>query len=506
MIDASIPLQVKPIQIDSPMDAYSKALAVQHLTSQNALAGLQLQQGQNALALQNSVAQAMQDSGGDMGKAIEKIRSLPGGASLAIQMQKDMREGQKTESDTARTRAETVLKYHDIIGSGISGLLADPDVQSGSAAAMDKTFSAIRGLKAQGIPEKIISGALNSMPGDPAKLKQWLTTIGAQNAQTAEQALKLVTPQVDFLNTGGAQVPVNKNPLSGPVGPMTGVTPVANTMTAEQVADRPLKKLQAENLRGEIAKRGNELNDAALKQQAAISTGQDTLGVIDKALTHPGLPIATGVQGTVDPRNYIPGTRAKDFQSVLDQIKGQAFMQAYQNLRGGGQITEVEGKKATDAIARLNTTQSTEEFKNSLNELRGIMQRGLERLQAQQPVQTGQPAANSWQVPPATQAARDANAGQLIIQEYGSLDSAKGALADLDRTLKSAKGDAKGMLTGERNRLAAGIASLEGKPKQEAAQSFASMPDPAGLKGKTIQDDQSGVRYQSDGTKWVRVK
>jgi hypothetical protein len=109
------------------------------------------------------------------------------------------------------------------------------------------------------------------------------------------------------------------------------------------------------------------------QRQSAIDVNRQTLSVLDKALNHPGLDTATGLSGTIDPRNYIPGTDAKDFNVVMDQIKGKAFLQAYQSLKGGGQITEVEGKKATDAIARLNTAQSTPEFRSALMDLRDVV-------------------------------------------------------------------------------------------------------------------------------------
>lgn len=116
------------------------------------------------------------------------------------------------------------------------------------------------------------------------------------------------------------------------------------------------------------------------QRKAALSSADYLTSVLDMALKHPGLPTATGMQGTLDPRNYLPGTDATNFRSVLDQIKGSAFMQAYQNLKGGGQITEVEGKKATDAIARLNTAQSTPEFVKALKEFKEVIDAGRSRL------------------------------------------------------------------------------------------------------------------------------
>lgn len=61
----------------------------------------------------------------------------------------------------------------------------------------------------------------------------------------------------------------------------------------------------------------------------------------------------------------------------MDQINGQAFLQAFNALKGGGAITEIEGQKATEAIARLNTAQSYEDYKAALDELRGVVTRGI---------------------------------------------------------------------------------------------------------------------------------
>ena len=54
-------------------------------------------------------------------------------------------------------------------------------------------------------------------------------------------------------------------------------------------------------------------------------------------------------------------------------------MEAYQGLKGGGQITEVEGAKAQSAISRMNIGQSEKEFKTAVKEFREVLKVGLER-------------------------------------------------------------------------------------------------------------------------------
>jgi hypothetical protein len=156
-----------------------------------------------------------------------------------------------------------------------------------------------------------------------------------------------------------------------------------NTARGQDMTDaraRDANALQGDLKQIQLQNAQDKQQEKEQGKQAAIANAQDSLAVLDKAINHPGRETATGVSGSVDPRNYLPGTDAKNFRVVLDQIKGQAFMQAYQNLRGGGQITEVEGKKATDAIARLDTAQSDKEFVTALTDLRSVMQRGYDRL------------------------------------------------------------------------------------------------------------------------------
>jgi hypothetical protein len=77
---------------------------------------------------------------------------------------------------------------------------------------------------------------------------------------------------------------------------------------------------------------------------------------------------------------------ARDAQAKIDQIQGQAFLQAFAGLRGGGQITEAEGAKATAALSRLAETRvGTAEYRAALAELKGEVEqlRELARRKAQ---------------------------------------------------------------------------------------------------------------------------
>ena len=62
------------------------------------------------------------------------------------------------------------------------------------------------------------------------------------------------------------------------------------------------------------------------------------------------------------------GSNEAGFKSRLDQLKGSAFLQAFQGLKGGGQITEIEGAKGTAARNRMNTATSEHEFRQAADD------------------------------------------------------------------------------------------------------------------------------------------
>lgn len=129
--------------------------------------------------------------------------------------------------------------------------------------------------------------------------------------------------------------------------------------------------------------------------QVENNAGQ-MLSLIDKARSHPGRAAATGLSGTLDPRNMISGTNAKDFRVLMDQMQGKSFLEAFNSLRGGGQITEAEGRKATEAIGRLNTAQSDQAFMDALDDLEEVIVSGLER--AKKSTQPRAATGNGWSI------------------------------------------------------------------------------------------------------------
>jgi hypothetical protein len=178
------------------------------------------------------------------------------------------------------------------------------------------------------------------------------------------------------------------------------------------------------------AARGKELGEASGKAEVSSVSADATADLlkrqVNELLSHPGFESTVGATLLPGSR-FVPGTDEAGFMSRFDQIKGGSFLKAYEILKGGGQITEIEGKKATDAMNRMNISTSEKEFAAAAKDFVDAYDAGFAKLKKQ--------------------------------------------------------------------------ASLGGNtaPKEMSA-----LPPPSQLVGKTVRDTITGIRYKSDGTKWVK--
>jgi hypothetical protein len=98
------------------------------------------------------------------------------------------------------------------------------------------------------------------------------------------------------------------------------------------------------------------------------------------------------------------GSSASDFKVRLDQIKDRTFLQAFETLKGSGQITEKEGEKATSALNRMSAAQSEIEFIKAAREFEQNLRTGMDMAKKKAGLPTGgtaklrwNPNTNSWE-------------------------------------------------------------------------------------------------------------
>lgn len=206
----------------------------------------------------------------------------------------------------------------------------------------------------------------------PASLQEW----AAFQRMTPEQQAQYLTMKRanPYLNLGGQMVQPN------PVQPGVAMGGFDKTLPPEQ---RPEVRA-AQTAAVEGAKQGVA---AASQLPNAEAEAQYTIGLVNDLVNHPGMSSVVGAPGLLGiPAKMgmpIPGTDEAGFMARLDQLGGRQFLQAFESLKGGGQITEIEGKKATDAISRLTKTgQSEAEYRAAAEEFKQIVNGALQRARA----------------------------------------------------------------------------------------------------------------------------
>lgn len=115
---------------------------------------------------------------------------------------------------------------------------------------------------------------------------------------------------------------------------------------------------------------------------SAERTAQMSLDLIKDLKADPGLPSVLGnVQGRLPAG--IPGVTGgqagTDAAARLAQTRGRVFLEAFESLKGGGAITQIEGEKAEQAMARLQTAQSEEAVIQALTELEEVYTAAVDR-------------------------------------------------------------------------------------------------------------------------------
>lgn len=80
------------------------------------------------------------------------------------------------------------------------------------------------------------------------------------------------------------------------------------------------------------------------------------------------------VLGGIDSRLPTFSEKSAKIENTLDGLESQAFVQAFESLKGAGAITEMEAESATRAIAQLNRIMSPESYKEAVKEAKRVFQ------------------------------------------------------------------------------------------------------------------------------------
>lgn len=370
-LDANIPLQVQPFQIESPINRFAKyqQLAtnkmamdeqVAQVKERNALAELmQRNVNPNTPEGQNAILAAAPRTGPALLKSLAESRSA-GVKARSEEFELKAKQIDKAVKDIAAyTTAEDTL-------AGIQRHLAAGDIDEAKATALVNALKSAPSFEAW---------QMNTLRG--------LLDAKDQLARTfTNQDLGGSTRQIATPTYGGGPAQV----VEGSVGTKT-MTPGDVQQAKDAAANRANQSSIAAANRAnqlEIAKIGDARQERRLaaadtklaqKEQMAneqrVATADVVMGKVDEALEQlPGLT-TTGFTGGVT-RN-IPGSPAYQLDRTIDTIKANLGFDALAAMRaasptGGalGQVAVQELHMLQAAVSSLDTAQNEKQLKKNL--------------------------------------------------------------------------------------------------------------------------------------------
>lgn len=282
------------------------------------------------------------------------------------------------------TEKKTVSPGQTIVQGNTPIFTAQPNLHfqdvGGSVLGLDPQTGQPRGgIIPKTIAPSVHFGDLGGQLGVFGVGPQGVTNLGGVS-KTATPG-ELLTNRLGWANFGLNQQRTNFETQVGP----NGLTPSASQQL------RIAAPLAGAKVTGEAqAHAALDLPQAEINAGNLDSTIEQMIGTKGRALKkgekevapHPGFENVVGM-AAIPGKRFIPGTDAANFDALLEQARGGAFMQAYQTLKGGGQITEIEGTKATNAITRMNRAQSEEEFVKAAREFQDAYHAGVSKLKKQ---------------------------------------------------------------------------------------------------------------------------
>lgn len=382
-IDPSIALGVKPLQLDNPMNAMAMYSQIQGAQQANELNRMKMAEYERARGEEEGIRNYL--AGGADLNAPEGRAGLIKYGKTGLEYGKLLSEQDKSRVELQEKRLKVATEKTALFRDALADVVTPQQ-----AAAWLTAQHQDADLKPIVSGMRPLDQALQNIPRQPgAEFEKWkqmnglgMTKFIERNTQTAhEKATVGATLRGQDLTDARAKENIkiaqeNQRREGDPV--FQQQLAEAKALGQNMAKDKVLRAAQLPKVLDTAEMTLREVDDLIGKRDpktGALLQGQKP---------HPGFGPAVGMGGLgtlgiPGLAQVVPGTDAADFKTRFDQIKGGAFLQAFETLKGGGSITNVEGDKGTAALNRMSLAQSEKEFVQAAREFQDVVRKGVER-------------------------------------------------------------------------------------------------------------------------------
>lgn len=360
-MDTRIPLMVQPIDFVGSMAAGNQLAAqTNQLRDQNALRDVYRTQGAGILQGNQSSLNAL--------AALDPITALNAQGNV-LQNRNAERSFEIMNAQERRAIADAARTM---------------DEQE-KAAALEEAKREVFRIIAAPTPE--IFDQMVTEAGKPELRGQWANRqmLGADYVSSVEEAMKLgAGPEPLEWRDATPEEAARYNATAGQISTKTGAFKpfdAPRNTTTEVGPDGTLRIIQGSGA-GNKLDVGDTISPAGIDEAKNLIS--DILKTDDRTMDRITGSVMGGGGNNVD---ELPALQrlyyGEDGLAVIEklgQLGSQAWFAARDMLKGGGQITDYESKKAEAAVARLSRTKDPAELKAALQELLDAINAGEEKL------------------------------------------------------------------------------------------------------------------------------
>lgn len=339
-IDSSIAMGIRPVQIDSPLNALAQVLQAKGLQNQNDLAQYTLGKAKRTDDDMNALMVHLQN-GGDLSTDAGQRAAMNAAPLSAPGFIKTRLDQQKTVADTAHANASATKEMSEATEKRLSQWrdLSQQITTPESAAAFLQAMRSDPTMRDTPIAQVPLDQALSQIPKDPAQLETWKQKF----AVGATKFIELNKPNIQTRNTGGSTDTIS---VPGLGGAATVISSVQNTVS-------PDASLQASTSRSNTAANiAKDFKLAGVNPDGSPSDGGGLLSpesVINAATRY-------NMDGTLPP-NLGRGTQGpRQTAQILNEAARQAAARG--DTPEAQRIAQLANKSSAAALTKLSTQEA----------------------------------------------------------------------------------------------------------------------------------------------------
>jgi hypothetical protein len=396
---------VRPVQIESPVNQMAQFEQIRsaqqtNMLRQEQMAALQREREQ-LQTLNRLYGEAYNPTTGRVDETKLYSGLAQGGLGSQIPgLQKAELEREKTRFATSKEQSEAILKRLDVKRTQLDGVSTADAYVNWALSSFDDPLLGPTLREIGSTPEKVME-RINQAAQQPNALQNLIE----ESKLGSDKFAQLVKDRAGQLITVRGQ---NKQAETTRRGQDIQAK---TSRRAQDITDRRERDLTLAENQAAAKARAKKLAENKVEAEralpGAIATAEQTLTLIDEMIGDArvskdgkkwevpkgGRDPAEGFTDYVGlgfpGERFLEGSDAASYERRQLQIEGKTFLEAFESLRGGGAITEVEGAKGQQAISRMNKAQSEVEYVKAARELQEVVRKGVERARTKAGVAAG---------------------------------------------------------------------------------------------------------------------